>query len=138
MKDRPNDIMRIRPGIDSTRSFDQMGLEEKFQNNTLRPILKLQNPILLCFFQNYIVTHKGVFSDLSIENRLTYIENVLHKDQKIRNTLKGIIIGHFTVEEYQDYANYSLSLNKRLMSMITKRLKNQVEYFQPLKKNKAF
>jgi len=52
MNDRPNDIMRIRPEIDNTLSFDQMGLEEKFQNSTLRPILKLQNPILLCFFQN--------------------------------------------------------------------------------------
>jgi len=134
MSDRPNDIMRIRPEIDNTLSFDQMGLEEKFQNSTLRPILKLQNPILLCFFQNYIVTHKGVFYDLSIENRLAYIENVLYKDPKIRNTLKGIIIGHFTVEEYQDYATYHLSLNKRMMSMITERLKNQVEYFQPLKK----
>ena len=129
MNDRPNDIKRIRPEIGSTQSFGQMGEEEKFQNNTLRPILKLQNPLLIAVFHNYIVKHKGVFYDLSIEKRLAYIENALYKDQKFRNALKGMIIGHFTVDEYKDYIAYSSSLNKRMMNMAVERLKNQVEYF---------
>ena len=137
MNDRPNDIKRIRPEIGSTQSFRQMGLEEKFQNNTLRPILKLQNPLLIAVFHNYIVKHKGVFYDLSIEKRLAYIENVLYKDQKFRNALKGMIIGHFTVDEYKDYIAYSSSLNKRMMNMAVERLKNQVEYFQPLEEKKV-
>ena len=137
MNDRPNDIKRIRPEIGSTQSFRQMGLEEKFQNNTLRPILKLQNPLLIAVFHNYIVKHKGVFFDLSIEKRLAYIENALYKDQKFRNALKGMIIGHFTVDEYKDYIAYSSSLNKRMMNMAVERLKNQVEYFQPLKEKKV-
>jgi hypothetical protein len=114
-----------------------MGFEEKFQNNTLRPILKLQNPLLIAVFHNYIVKHKGVFYDLSIEKRLAYIENALYKDQKFRNALKGMIIGHFTVDEYKDYIAYSSSLNKRMMNMAVERLKNQVEYFQPLEEKKA-
>lgn len=137
MNDRPNDIKRIRPEIGSTQSFRQMGLEEKFQNNTLRPILKLQNPLLIAVFHNYIVKHKGVFFDLSIEKRLAYIENALYKDQKFRNALKGMIIGHFTVDEYKDYTAYSSSLNKRMMNMAVERLKNQVEYFQPLEEKKV-
>ena len=137
MNDRPNDIKRIRPEIGSTQSFGQMGFEEKFQNNTLRPILKLQNPLLIAVFHNYIVKHKGVFYDLSIEKRLAYIENALYKDPKFRNALKGMIIGHFTVDEYKDYIAYSSSLNKRMMNMAVERLKNQVEYFQPLKEKKV-
>ncbi len=132
MNDRPNDIKRIRPDIGKTISFDQMGPEEKFQNNTLRPILKLQNPLLLVVFQNYIVKHKGVFYDLSIEKRLAYIENALYKDQKFRNALKGLIIGHFTVEEYNEYTQHSSSINKRMMHMVMERVKNQVEYFEPI------
>ena len=137
MNDRPNDIKRIRPEIGRTQSFGQMGLEEKFQNNTLRPILKLQNPLLIAVFHNYIVKHKAVFYDLSVEKRLAYIENALYKDQKFRNALKGMIIGHFTVDEYKDYTAYSSSLNKRMMNMAVERLKNQVEYFQPLKEKKV-
>lgn len=130
MNDRPNDIKRIRPEIGKTLSFEQMGSEEKFQNNTLRPILKLQNPLLLVVFQNYIIKHKGVFYDLSIEKRLAYIENALYKDQKFRNSLKGIIIGHFTVDEYKEYTRHSSSLNRRMMHMVMERIKDQVEYFE--------
>jgi hypothetical protein len=132
MNDRPNDIKRIRPDIGKTISFDQMGPEEKFQNNTLRPILKLQNSLLLVFFQNYIIKHKRVYYDLSLEKRLTYIENALYKDHKFRNALKGLIIGHFTVEEYNEYLQHYSSLNKRMIYMVTERFKNQVEYFEPI------
>ena len=132
MNDRPNDLRRIRPQIGSIKSFDLMGDEEKFQNITLRPILKLQNPLLLEVFQNYIVNHKGVFFELSTEKRLAYIENTIFKNQKFRNALKGIIIGHFTVEEYKEYTLQSSSINKRMMNMVVERLKDQVEYFEPL------
>ena len=59
------------------------------------------------------------------------------KTKKFRNALKGMIIGHFTVDEYKDYTAYSSSLNKRMMNMAVECLKNQVEYFQPLKEKKV-
>lgn len=136
MNDRPNDIKRIRPVIGKIKSFEQMGLEEEFQNNTLRPILKLQNPLLLMIFQKYIVKYKGVFYTLSKEKRVAYIENILNKDQKFRNLLLGIIIGHFTIEEYLDYTVRFSLLNKRIMNMVEERLKDQMEYFEPIQKVK--
>ena len=44
MKDRHNDILRIRPQIKKYQTFETMSSEERFQNSTLRPVLKLQNP----------------------------------------------------------------------------------------------
>jgi len=73
MNDRPNDLLRIRPEIKKTKSFDTMGVEERFQNETLRPILKLQNPLLIEVFHNYIEKRKGVFYELSLEKKLDYI-----------------------------------------------------------------
>ena len=46
MNDRPNDLLRIRPQIKKTQQFSTTSTEERFQNETLRPILKLQNPLL--------------------------------------------------------------------------------------------
>ena len=132
MNDRPNDLMRIRPDIGKVNDSDQVGEEERFQNASLRPIIKLQNPLLIAVFQNYIVKHKGVFYDLSLEKRLAYIENALYKDQKFRNSFKGMIIGHFTVNEYQQYTKNSSSLNKRMMNMVMNRLKDQVQVFEPV------
>tara|TARA_B100000780_G_scaffold86370_1_gene59389 strand:- start:590 stop:1000 length:411 start_codon:yes stop_codon:yes gene_type:complete len=129
MNDRPNDLLSIRPEIKKTITFDSMNSDERFQNETLRPILKLQNPLLISVFTNYIKKRKGVFYDLSLEKKITYIENSLIKDQKFRSFLKGLIIGHFTVAEYQKYSLNSSSLNKRIINMLIKRLQHQVKVF---------
>lgn len=130
MNDRPNDILRIRPEIPSAKLNDQMSAEERFQNSTLRPIAKLQNPLLLEVFRNYITKHKNVFYDLSIEKRLAYIENAIHKDMKFRNAVKGMIIGQYTVDEYLIYIENSSSLNKRMMNIVKERLLSQVQVFE--------
>jgi len=67
MNDRPNDLLRIRPEIKKTQQLDNMSIEERFQNATLRPILKLQNPLLVAVFHNYIQKRKGVFYDLGLK-----------------------------------------------------------------------
>lgn len=129
MNDRPNDLLRIRPEIKKTHKFANMSPDERFQNETLRPILKLQNPLLLVVFHNYIEKRKGVFYALSIEKKLAYIENSLVKDQKFRNSVKGMVIGQFTIEEYTTYSSNSSALNKRMMNMVIERLKDQLQAF---------
>ncbi len=99
--------------------------EEKFQNQTLRPILKWQNELLLEVFRNYASKQKGVFFSLSPEKKEAYIENVIQKDIKFRNTIKGIVIGLFSLEEFQDYIKNSSNLNKRMMNLVIERLKSQ-------------
>lgn len=99
--------------------------EEKFQNQTLRPILKWQNELLLEVFRNYASKQKGVFFSLSPEKKESYIENVIQKDIKFRNTIKGIVIGLFSLEEFQDYIKNSSNLNKRMMNLVIERLKSQ-------------
>jgi len=130
MNDRPNDIKRIRPEIPSARVHDQMSREERFQNETIRPILKLQDPLLIEIFRNYITKHKNVFYDLSIQKRTDYIENAIHKDMKFRNGIKGIIIGQFTVDEYLRYAENSSALNKRMMNIAKERLLSHIQLFE--------
>lgn len=104
--------------------------EEKFQNQTLRPILKFQNDLFIEVFKNYAVKQKGVFFTLSPEKKLQYIENVIQRDIKFRNSLKGIVIGLFTLDEYQDYILNSSNLNKRMMNLLIERLKSQVILFE--------
>jgi len=130
MNDRPNDIKRIRPQIVSALVNDTMSIEERFQNATIRPIVKLQAPLLVVVFKNYIVKHKNVFQDLSTDKRISYIENAIHKDQKFRNSLKGMLIGQFTVEEYLVYSDNSSALNKRMMNIVKERLVSSLQLFE--------
>jgi hypothetical protein len=39
---------------------------------------------------------------------LDYIENAIHKDMKFRNSLKGIMIGQFTIQEHKKYVENSI------------------------------
>lgn len=108
----------------------QSSADEFFQNQTLRPILKLQNDLFLDVFKNYITKSKTDFNNFSIEKKLQFIENSIQRDIKFRNALKGMVIGLFTMDEYSRYIQNSSSLNKRMMSMLIERLKNQVQLFE--------
>jgi len=129
MNSRSSDLIRIRPDIKSSQINDLMSDEERFQNETLRPILKMQNDLFVLVFKNYIRKHKNVFLDLSFDRKSTYIENAIQKDIKFRNSLKGIVIGMFSLEEYQRYILNSSALNKRMMNMLIERLKDQMQLF---------
>ena len=108
----------------------QSSSEEIFQNQTLRPILKLQNDLFVAVFTNQISKHKNDFYNLSVDKKLQYIENVIQKDIKFRNALKGMVIGLFTLQEYDNYIKNSSNLNKRMMNMLIERLKNQIQLFE--------
>lgn len=108
----------------------QSSSEELFQNKTLRPILKLQNDLFVLVFINYAVKQKNTFFDLTPEKKLAYIENTIHRDIKFRNSLKGMVIGLFTSDEYEEYIQNSSSLNKRMMNMLIERLKSQVQLLE--------
>lgn len=130
MNDRENDLIKARPQISSKLLSENMSKDERFQNTTLRPVIKLQSPLLIAAFRNYIAKHKNVFHALSAEKRLLYIENAIQKDMKFRNSLKGMIMGQFTLEEYHQYIENSSSLNKRMMNIVTERLKDHVQLFE--------
>ena len=100
--------------------------EEVFQNRTLRPILKAQNNLFLVVFINYAIHQKNVFFGLTPEKKILYIENAIQRDIKFRNSLKGMVIGFFTIEEYKDYVENSSNLNKRMMTMLVERLTSQI------------
>ena len=114
---------------------EQSSVEERFQNSTMRPILKLQNDLFIEVFKNYISKHKNDFYSYSTEKKLQFIENSIQKDIKFRNSLKGIVIGLFTIDEYLEYIQNSSNLNKRMMNMLIDRLKNQVLLFEKIESN---
>lgn len=109
---------------------NQSSSDELFQNQVLRPILKLQNDLFVAAFINHLGKNRIDFNTFSVEKKLATIENAIQKDIKFRNALKGMIIALFTIDEYELYIKNSSSLNKRMMGMLIERLKNQVQLFE--------
>jgi hypothetical protein len=126
MKTKDESLLEIR-GASIGIITEQSSSEEKFQNQTLRPILKFQNELFIEVFRNYAIKQKSVYFTLSPEKKENYIENAIQRDIKFRNSLKGIVIGMFTVLEYKDYIQNSSNLNKRMMNLLIERLKSQIQ-----------
>jgi len=124
---RSRNLLNLRPTISSAQVYETMSEAERFQNVTLRPVILLQQDLLIAAFKNYISKHKNVFYDLTLEKKMDYIENAIHKDMKFRNSLKGMVIGQFTVEEYQIYIEDSSALNKRMMNLVKDRLIDHIQ-----------
>ena len=130
MMKRDSNLTDIRPIIKSAIINSNMSFDEQFQNATLRPVIALQNNLLIEVFKNYIVKRKNVFYELSSEKQVDYIDHAIHKDMKFRNSIKGMIIGQFTTEEYSKYITNSSALNKRMMNLVMNRLIDQLQLFQ--------
>jgi len=123
---RNNDLLNIRPEIPTAVIDKNTSPEERFQNQTLRPIIKFQHPLLIAIFRQYTIRTKTKFSTLSDYQRITFIERTFQKDTKFKNELKGIIIGQMTVEEYQIYSQNTAAFNKRITAMLAQRLKDSI------------
>jgi hypothetical protein len=129
MEARDTHLLELR-GETFGKVNSQSSSEETFQNRTLRPILKMQNDLFIQVFINYAVKQKNVFFSLTPEKKMVYIENVIQRDIKFRNSLKGMIIALFTIDEYAEYIRISSNLNKRMMNMLVERLKSQLQVIE--------
>lgn len=127
MNSRDSSLKAIRLEIISNTIKSEMSSEEYFQNSVLRPLIKFQNDLLIAVFLNFINTYKNVFFELSTEKKITYIENALAKDRKLRNSLKNVVIALFTVEEYNSYTTNASALNKRMIGIIKERLISHIQ-----------
>ncbi|WP_299781004.1 glyoxalase [uncultured Formosa sp.] len=129
MTTRHNNLKAIRTSSSFGKLNENMSRDERFQNETLRPIIKLQKDLFVEVLKNYFKKHKNMFYDLSIAKKIIYIENSIQKDIKFRNSIKGMVIGLFTVEEYLQYIENSSALNKRMMNIVKIQLIDNIQVF---------
>ncbi|MBO0947053.1 glyoxalase [Fibrella sp. HMF5405] len=120
--------MALRPVI--LTETTTAGQAESFQNQTLRPILKLQNDLLLRLFRHYLVKRKQLGADsrfgrMSQSEQHTYIDHAIRTDLKFRNLLIGTIVGQFTSAELAVFLSDESELSRRLGNMLTQRIQSQ-------------
>lgn len=125
MENRTDALLSTRPTI--TITTENSNPIEAFQSNSLRPILKFQNELLLTIFNNYIFDNKIQFSELKEEKKKEFIFNHFKNNQVSKLFYLGIIIGMFTKEEFTFYTTNKQEINKRITSMLIERLSSQLE-----------
>ncbi|NEN22065.1 glyoxalase [Cryomorpha ignava] len=123
--ERDRAVKGIRPVL-SINSADST-LPEQFQTETLRPILKLQNSILLAQFTKYVQKFKPAFNAYNQNTQRNYIDEVLKRDPRIKNSLIASVVSMMTLEEYDYYCENKIEANKRIVTMLVGRLQSHLE-----------
>jgi len=116
----------LRPVLAKIEATEKCSTEEKFQNTTLRQVIKLQHPLLIALFQDYAITRKIILNTLTEQRAKRFIESALSKDIAFKNKMIGLVVGQFTLEEFALYSTASSEFNKRIFAMIKKRLKDSL------------
>jgi hypothetical protein len=122
---RAKQIKSILPEI--TIDNSKSNSLETFQSNTLRPILKFQNDILITYFNNALKENKIEFNILTLSKKTLSINQLLKTNHALKQTLLGFMIGFFSNEEIEVYLDNKKEINKRLIAMIIERLCSQME-----------
>ena len=112
---------KIRPVLKNLINSNTSNIE-RFQNEVIRPIIKMQNNFLVVFFKNYIRNRKIEFNRLKSEDQENKIKTILTKDINFKNILIGSIIGHFDENEIEIYLKSTSELNKRIIQIVKQRL----------------
>ena len=116
---------KLRPVLKNLINSNTTDLE-RFQNEVLRPIIKMQNNLLVVLFKNYIRKRKIEFNKLKAEVQENKINSILTKDINFKNILLGIIIGHFNKNEIKIYLKSKSELNKRIIQIVKQRLQDNL------------
>ena len=112
---------KVRPNLINLINSNTSDIE-RFQNEALRPVIKMQNNLLVAFFKNYIKNNKIKFNTLKAEVQENKINTILTKDINFKNILIGSIIGHLEENEIEIYFKYKTEINKRIIQIIKQRL----------------
>lgn len=100
---------------------------EQFQNQTLRPIIKMQNELILHLYRHFLLKRKVKFDGMSIEQRKDWILKSISKDNRLRGILLGMIMGQFTEEELAVFIENEGEARRRIFDLIVQRLQSQMK-----------
>ena len=119
---RTEELLNLRPKIKSIQQDLNTSHLEQFQNDKLRPILKLQHEIVLALFQSNLFRNKVLFAELKVEEKRSKLDQLFRKDLSFKNQSIGAVIGMLTLDEYTVYTKDTSAHNRRIITMLKQRI----------------
>lgn len=122
----PSEAARLALRPDLPNLSPAQSPAEQFQNETLRPILKLQNELIIQLFRHFLQKRKVNLQSLPPEQRNKWIANSIRKDNRLRNLLLGLVIGQFTPQELATFFAIETEARRRTFDLLIQRLQSQM------------
>ncbi len=113
--DRDQKVQSIRPQL-ALENVDTKAIEQ-FQNETLRPILKLQHELtqfILKHHRNYKSLNSSKLEEKEYQQA---IKTFIQTNVELKNQLIGAVVGLFMADELAFYITQRKEINKRIIQM---------------------
>lgn len=98
---------------------------EAFQNEVIRPNIKLKNDFILSIFSEYSKSKKLIFDNDT--DKRSKIEKILKSDNYLRNIYIGAIISNLEAAQLSEFQLNKSEYSKRIIQIISKRLFDNIE-----------
>ena len=108
----------IRPKITIVSEEEYVPFSERFSNTTLRPIVALQQQLLLAVFKQNAKSRKLILKNLSNQKLIAFVDTLLFKDGSFKQLILGLIVGQFTMDEYEQYSERIDDVDKLIIALV--------------------
>ena len=123
-------LLGLRPHVRTEPALaDEPASVGHFLHATLRPVLKLQNTLLLQLVADFVRDHHITLVATDQQHQLA---ELLSRNTKLRYTVVGLVSGLFTAEEFDFYRQHRPELNRRLLELAQRRVLDQAAAIQAL------
>ena len=132
---RDERLRRVRPvlALDTSEARPV----ERFQNETLRPILKLLNPTILRLVADRLARYGTGFDEMDPADQERRLRNLLKEDSRLKRTLLGAVVGHLTEDELDTYLAHEDEVRRRIVPMLLQRAQDQRDRIVALVRERA-
>src|SRR5690554_4337713 len=99
MKTKP----KVRPDLPDEILEGIANPSEDSQNKVIRPIIKMQSDLLIAHLNNQLKVSKIQLDQLPDLKKEAALTTLFTKNQSFKREILGMVIGHFSMEEYEEY-----------------------------------
>ncbi|WBA40709.1 hypothetical protein [Hymenobacter canadensis] len=118
-------LLALRPQLPQLLPASGDATVADFLHHTLRPLLKLQNDVLLAVVADFVRDHHIALAAASATEQERLLAELLSRNTKLRYTVIGLVCGLFTAAELSYYRPQRPELNRRLLELATRRVQDQ-------------
>ena len=94
---------------------------ELFQNEVIRPVIKQHSDLLFARLNSALVSMNIDLVKLPSYKKREVLTQLFHKYQPFKREIVGMVIGHFTLEEYRRYESIHKAINRRIVQIVLSR-----------------
>lgn len=118
-------LLALRPHLPDVLPASGLASAADFLHHTLRPLLKLQNDVLLATVADFVRDHHVPLATAAPTDQERLLAELLTRNVKLRYTVVGLVCGLFTTAELDFYRPRRPELNRRLLELATRRIQTQ-------------